>query len=203
MSEVRIEYGTVLRAVEEFLQRYRDPFTRANREDLAQEAVIETWRRGATLRDPSCATAFARTVARRLRYQATRNAARARSVDGVDPASVAGVAPVTERWRRHGRAFFVGGRWIEVEWLAEQLDDVLSGLGPVNEPIVRGYYEGASCRELGERYGLPAAGVKARLHRSRRRIRESFAERAQSAKPTGPSGMSRRPMSNDCGGDET
>jgi RNA polymerase sigma factor (sigma-70 family) len=199
MSETEIEYGAVLRSVERFLRRFTDPYTRQNREDLAQEAVIETWRRGATLRDRGRAVAFARTVARRLRFRALLRAARRAqhqaAVTELPNPDLAELPPPGA----DPRAFRVGDRWVEFDWLVEHLDEVLDGLGPINEPIVRGFYRGATCRELGARYGLPAAGIKARIHRSRQRIRQSFVERARCAPRKGFAGRSRGPSSDDRG----
>lgn len=195
-----IEYGEVLRAVERFLRRYHDAFTCAHRDDLAQEAAIETWRRSASLRDAGRATAFARTIARRLRYQAVHRNLRARAFRSLDrEVSCREALAVREPGEDDGRAFRVGGEWVDAAWFSEQLDDVLLDLGSVNRAIVRAYYEGSSCRELGARYGIAPAGVKARLHRCRIRIRESFVARFAACR-TACAGRSRAVLSSTTGG---
>lgn len=204
MTEQEIRYEDVLRAVGDFLCRYRDAYTRAHREDLAQEAAIETWRRRASLRDPGCAVSFARTIARRLRFQAVHRNVRCRVFRSLDQdPRLLGALAVADPGAADGRAFRVGREWADAGWLVDQLDDVLRRLGPINGGIVRGYYEGSTCRELGALYGLPPAGVKARLHRSRSRIRETFAARVDRALCGAAAGRSRRALSSTTGGTDT
>jgi DNA-directed RNA polymerase specialized sigma24 family protein len=152
------------------------------------------------MRDPACVFAFARTVARRLRYRAIHRATAMRR--RVAEVGLAAAEDLAVRDGDDRPALRVGGEWVEVDWLVERIGEVLGDLGPLNEPIVRGYYAGSSCRELGARYGLPPAGVKARIYRGRARIRSGFTERVRNAHRTGPSGRSRRSNCTDSEGDE-
>jgi RNA polymerase sigma factor (sigma-70 family) len=193
MTQGEVDYEGVLESVQRFLGRFSDPLTREHADDLAQEALIETWRRAASLREPRAAPGFARTIARRLRYHMLVREGRlrlrktrldaARAVHDQRPESASDLS---------GKAYAAKGRWLDHEWLAEQLDEVLAGLGPVNEHLLRAHSEGLTCRELAEGTELGPVGVKARLHRSRKRVERTYLERAACADRDQAPGWSRR-----------
>jgi RNA polymerase sigma-70 factor (ECF subfamily) len=160
-----------LEAARHFLDRWQDPFTRSSADDFAQEAALQAWSRRATLREPTKWGAFVRTIARRCRYRAMIRDARLSvlSLDAeVEDAEELSVPEPSVPELR------VAGRRVPLRRCVDELDRVLPRLGPLNEGIVRNYYEGFSCGELAERYGLPEETVKVRLHRSRGRIRRAF-----------------------------
>lgn len=168
-----------LSAARRFLSRWRDERTRSLADDLAQEAAVEAWLGRATLRETNRWEAFVRTICRRCRYRALSRSVRLpqQSLDA-DEDLLDGVA--REPARRH---FVVGGRSVSLEWCLRELDGVMAVLAPLNRRIVNSYYEGFSCRELAERYGLSEHSVKVRLYRSRLRIRREFELRAKSVEP--------------------
>ena len=154
-----------------FLSRWRDSFTRAAADDIAQDAVIEAWGRRHTVVRPERWGAFVRTVSRRQRYRALIDRVR-HPVISLDAEpnlmhDLVMAEPGAPRVR-------IRGVWVSLEWCVEQLGCALKQLGSLNERIVRSYYEGFSCGELAERYSLPVESVKVRLHRSRNRIRKQF-----------------------------
>lgn len=160
-----------LEAARHFLSRWRDGLTRSAAEDLAQEAVLEAWERRDTLRHRDRWASFVRTISRRRRCRAIEKHLRLQfaSLDADDD------------MQRHlafedrpPACFSVGARRVPLHWCLGELGGMLRRLGPLNERIVRSYYEGFSCRELAERYSLPEETVKVRLHRSRSRIRREF-----------------------------
>lgn len=161
-----------------FLARWQDPLTDSVREDLAQDAAVEAWRRRGQVRDPSRFPAFVRTISRRLRYRALVQVCdRERRHAGDDvlewlPAATA--APDPDYW--------VGGERVEQSWLLAELETAMAGLGALNAELLRGYYEGFSCSELADRYGMVEDCVKVRLHRSRRRLARELTGRAERAR---------------------
>ena len=62
-----------------FLDRWRDPLTRAARDDCAQEAVLRAVQRLPGMRDPARFPALVRTIARRMRYRELLEQRRMRS----------------------------------------------------------------------------------------------------------------------------
>lgn len=193
MAQGEIDYVGVLESVQRFLARFTDPLTREHADDLAQEALIETWRRASSLREPRAAPGFARTIARRLRYHLLLREGRVRQRTSRLEAARAVLEPaVPQASDLAQKAFPVRGRWLDFEWLSEQLDDVLAELGPVNERILRAHSEGLTCREIAVDHGLGAVGVKARLHRSRKRAERTYLERAVCADRDQAPGWSQR-----------
>ena len=167
---------SALRSAESFLSRWRDPTTRNLRDDLAQEAVLVLWRRRHTLRRARGAFAFVRTVSRRLRHRAVTRSASGESRHRFEAVSELGLV-AADRVRD---AVCIDGAWIPTQRALEELDAVLGALRPLNATLLRGYYAGRSCDELGREFALPPACVKARLYRSRRRIRRWFEGRVRS-----------------------
>jgi DNA-directed RNA polymerase specialized sigma24 family protein len=50
-----------------------------------------------------------------------------------------------------------------------------------NQHLVRAFYEGVSCRDLGERFGISEDAVKVRLHRCRALLRRRLEAEARAA----------------------
>jgi RNA polymerase sigma factor (sigma-70 family) len=193
MAQAEVDYEGVLESVQRFLGRFQDPLTREHADDLAQEAVIETWRRASTLREPRAAPGFARTIARRLRYHMLIREGRMRlRTTGLEAARAVHDKHADYASALSRKAFAAHGRWLDYEWLSEQLDEVLAGLGPINERLLRAHSAGQSCREIAAESQLGAVGVKARLHRSRKRVERSYLERAACAERDQAPGWSRR-----------
>src|SRR5262249_61357946 len=106
------------------------------------------------------------TSARRLRSRVLR--AEDRPLQGVAegdlgewPAPVLPPAP----------QLLVAGRLVPQPWLLQRLDLVLTTISRTNRLLLLGFYEGFSCSELAERFGLSADAVKGRLDRCRQRLR--------------------------------
>lgn len=167
-----------LRVAQTFLDRFGDRFTRSVADELAQEAAFEAWSRRTTLRRTECWEAFVRTVSRRRRFRELARYLRvprqSLDVDRELREQLIAEEPVPVCIR-------VAGRRVPVPWCAGELDGVLRRLGSLNACIVRSFYEGFSCGELAQRYGLPETCIKVRLHRSRERIRREFERRVRQA----------------------
>ena len=153
--------------VEKFLSRWRDSFTRQHREDLVQESILIAWSQWGSMRRPERFASLARTVARRVRYRALA-ASRfelERRADGYDMEQILDPASIEV-----SKYFRVGGEWICSETAYRTLRELLAGDGEQGK-ILRSFYEGANCREIGARFGLSLPAVKVRLFRGRKRIR--------------------------------
>ncbi len=174
------DYARALREAERFLRRWGDGFTSRVCEDVAQEAVIASWQRRATLRDAERFHVYVRTVARRIRYQLLRRE-RARPVLSLDAELQLSVL-LEAREPSREPVFTIAGEPVDRAWLVGRLRSVLARFSTLNRRLLRGYYAGASARELAERHDLTVARVKARLHRGRRRVRQEFTERVRRAR---------------------
>lgn len=158
-----------------FLRRWCDDVTRREREDLAQDAAVAAWLRNPRQRDPTRLPALVRTISRRLRNRALELARRGAVVaDG-------GLADWPEAECEGGGCLRVGGRLVPVEWLLGRLPDCIGVLSPLNRRLLLGFYEGFSCSELSERFGLGREAVKVRLHRSRAVLRRRLEAEACAA----------------------
>ena len=73
----------------------------------------------------------------------------------------------------------IAERSMSLDWCLAELPSVLRRLDPLSACLVQSYYEGFSCGELAERYGIPEERVKVRLHRSRQRIRREYEVRVR------------------------
>jgi len=166
-----------LRVSRTFLRRYRDALTRSLVDDLAQEAALEAWSRRSSLRRLDRWGAFVRTVSRRRRCRAVERHLRV-CFDSLDAAAGPNERAAAEL---EPRLTHIAERAVPTDWCLAELPGVLQRLDPLNACIIRSYYEGFSCVELGERYGLSEQNVKVRLHRSRQRIRREFEVRAARA----------------------
>ncbi len=79
----------------------------------------------------------------------------------------------------HSERLEVAGVMMPTTWLLDRLEAVLSSETRLNAAILMAYYEGFSCAELAERYGMSEQCVKVRIHRSRRRVRRHFEARVE------------------------
>jgi RNA polymerase sigma factor (sigma-70 family) len=153
-----------------FLERWGDPVTRNERDDLVQETACAAWHRVDTVRDASCFPAMVRTISRRLRHRALCRAARRAILFGGD----------CRRLEREtvrgcpGPCLLVEGRPVAVRRLLDMLDFVMCCLPVLNRRLLLAFYEGFSCSELADRFAVSVRSVKMRLHRSRRRLRREF-----------------------------
>ena len=155
-------WGRALRESRAFLRRWSDAFTRDARDDLAQEAAFTALQLADRQRDPRSFSAFVRTISRRTRSRALKLVRREDSCVGEGEV---GEWPAPEP---AGAAdFMVAGRWVPRQWLLARLEATLCALSPTNRLLLRSFYEGFSCSELGERFGISVDAVKVRLHRSR------------------------------------
>jgi len=161
-----------------FLRRWDDPATNSLRDDYAQEAVIAALARLPAMRAPERFPALVRTIARRVRSREMRLRIRQRFAglpSWHDSGPEESHFEIALRIRGSlGERVRVEDRCVEKQWLLDALDSVLERLPALNRRILRGYYEGFSCRELAERYGLAEDNVKVRLHRGRKRVRKEL-----------------------------
>jgi DNA-directed RNA polymerase specialized sigma24 family protein len=158
------------------LGRWRDAFTRNAADELAQQAVVEAWRRAATLRDLRCLNAFVRTIVRRRRWRGLRWHVRERadSIERNPDLAELLVAP-----QESCETFAIGGRRISKRWLLGHVDGAIARLSALNGRLLLDHCEGFSCAELADRHGLSEEAVKVRLHRSRRRVRGELESRIE------------------------
>lgn len=166
-------YEIALDAATRFLRRCRDGFTRPRVEELAQEAATQTWQRAAEVRCADLVPSYARTVAKRLR-------ARARIGGRFDQLDVGLAEDPTDAYAQD-TLYVEGCEWDKGAVLAV-LEQSFDRVGRLNACLIRGFYDGFSCRELGERFGLDDQAVKARLHRTRRRLRAFVMQRLSQAR---------------------
>ena len=75
----------------------------------------------------------------------------------------------------------VGRELVPVDWLLGPLTACLEQLSDVNRQLLLGFYEGFSCSELSDRFGLTEDAVKVRLHRGRRFLRRRLEVVARAA----------------------
>jgi RNA polymerase sigma-70 factor (ECF subfamily) len=166
------DYGLAIAVADSFLSRWKDRFTRNLRDDLAQEAAVEVWRCRERVRHPARLDAFVRTVSRRLRCRAMRE--QAREAVRLHDRSVWDRVSADDR----RSVLRIGSEWRDARSMLEFLEQAMARLSTLNRQLLRGFYEGFSCSELAERYGIPESSVKVRLYRSRRRLRTDFAARS-------------------------
>lgn len=172
------DYERAIDVARRFLLRWPDHFTRNAIDDIAQETAVEVWRCRDRLHGLERFEAFVRTVCRHMRCRMMRRQRHDRLVSLEDCPDLDWI--LAETVPSHER-IVVAGRRIRTAWLAEQVEEVLARVPPVNRCLVREFYRGSSCLELAERYQLAPGSVKVRLFRSRRRIRKEFVGRAKRA----------------------
>ncbi len=161
--------GRALGLARNFLARWNDPATRNARDDLAQEAVWLALSRHDRVRE-NCFPALLRTITRRLRHrELDDNARRALVFGGSDD-----VLDELPARRDRDPCLMVLGHPIDEGSLLRHLEALLPTLGQLNSTLVARFYEGFTCAELGEQYGLSEESVKVRIYRCRERLRERF-----------------------------
>lgn len=176
-------WGGVVAVAERYLARFRDPMTRALREEIAQESAVLAWQWIDKLQDVSCLDAAVRTIARRQRLRTLR----ARGRDGRDGRrrfvplpgdddSAAPVAPPAEQI-----SLRIGARAVPSSWAVQRLDRALARLAPLDRRLLMGFHEGFCCAELAFRFGRSEACVKTRLHRARRSVQRHMEQLACAA----------------------
>jgi DNA-directed RNA polymerase specialized sigma24 family protein len=168
--------GTVLVQAREFLYRWRDPATRSECDDLAQDVALLAWRSKAAVRDRACFPAMVRTISRRVRWQALERLRGERALTYECELAAQHVPEPSL-----GAAVRIRGEVVPMDWMLEQLDSALECVGRLNRQLLLLFYEGYGCCELAHRFGLREDTVKMRLFRSRLRLREEFEVRARAA----------------------
>lgn len=160
---------SALTAAETFLGRWDDGFTRSNRDEISQEAVLESLSRWDELRDKRKFHGYVRTIARRQRAMALREHFRHRmlSIDSDWRLREMPAEPSDEE-RRYRMADGVVSRG----QLSHALPAAIGKLKQLNANLLMGYYEGFTLVELAARYELTLCNVKMRVHRARRRVKQ-------------------------------
>ncbi len=157
-----------------YLGRYRDPQTRALREEIAQEAAVLTWQWSGKLQDADRLAAAVRTITRRQRLRALRGAAgRAKvqftALDGSAATEPAADRPTPPMMR-------IGSRMVSAAWAVQRLDVILPRLSALDRRLLLAFYEGFCCAELAARFERSESCIKTRLHRARRRVQRWLEE---------------------------
>jgi DNA-directed RNA polymerase specialized sigma24 family protein len=166
-------WGKVLMQARRFLRRWNDRFTRTRRDDLAQDAAVALWCFLQDHRDAVNGPAIVHTISRQARCRALKVAFRA----GVAVAEGDLAADLAAQAMPQGTeqpCLRVDGMLVPREWLLVRLLPLLHSISDTNRRLVLAYYEGFSCSELGERFGLSEQAVKVRLHRSRAVLRRKL-----------------------------
>ena len=165
------ELRTALSIAAEFLDRWNDPVTASQRDDIRVESALLAVRGWDRLRDKACFAAYVRTIARRQRALAVRRRLRVeRAGLGTDNE----VREELEQPRPEQHWYAVAGCWVNRQDLLQLLPAVFAGLNPLNVQLMMGYYEGFSCAELSGRFDISLDVVKVRIHRTRRYVKGLF-----------------------------
>ena len=135
-------------------------------EDVMQDALIKTYERVGTIKDPSAFRAWlfrtVRNACLMKRRKRVDEPARMESLDGPEPASM----------NRGPDELALNA------WLGERLRQALATLPPAYRMIVLlREMEGLSTREVAKVSGMSEDNVKTRLHRARVMLREALAAR--------------------------
>lgn len=163
----------VVKVAERYLARFRDPMTRALRDEIAQESAVLAWQWIGKLQDPARLDAAVRTIARRQRLRALRARDRQGPLRFVtlpgddDSAAPAVAAGEPERLQ-------IGARAVPSRWALQRLGRVLGRLSSLDQRLLLGFHEGFCCAELATRFGRSEACVKTRLHRARRSVQRDM-----------------------------
>jgi RNA polymerase sigma-70 factor (ECF subfamily) len=137
-----------------FTQALQVTRSREAADEAAQEAILRAWRHRHRCREPERPLGWLRRIAHN---EAVR-------VVGRRPNEVLAAEPVPYETRGHTD-----------DELEDRLlvGDVLAWLSEADRELARlRYYEDLTCAALAEHFGLSEAGVKVRLHRLRRRLRQ-------------------------------
>jgi RNA polymerase sigma factor (sigma-70 family) len=174
-DQQRQDWGSAMRRVRNVVFAYRDKFSHAEREDLAQEAAMAFWLFGERHQHERPAFAALRTIVKRTRWRAIgRNSREALLVAEHAPC----VYPEIE-----GERFLKleGGR-VPMSWLIDRLRVEMAAMGEPCRRILHAFYqEGESCKEIAQRLGISQSVVKTRLHRSRVHLRKALEVHARAA----------------------
>ena len=174
MSERELSDATAIAS--RFLARYRDTLTVTLREDLSQQAAMAALARLPEVRDRQRFPAFVRTVARRKRAEAVRATSRLRVLSIDDDEDARRQVYATES---SDVVYLLAGCLVQQQELLRELPHLLAELSSLNERLLMSFYEGFTCAELAVRYGTTVDNVKARIYRSRRRLKQLFERRVR------------------------
>lgn len=131
-------------------------------EDLVQETYYEAWKSMRTLRDAARARAWLFRIMRRRVSRWRAGEARSRALA---PASIDGAEGLAAPHRDPA------GEASERDALQHALDALDERL---KTPLLMIFIEGLTCRETAARLDLPLGTVLSRVHRAKRRLRESL-----------------------------
>jgi RNA polymerase sigma-70 factor (ECF subfamily) len=127
-------------------------------DEAAQEAIVRAWRHRASCRQPDHPFGWLSRIARN---EALRVVSRR-------PREVLVSEPLESRTALSSEDQVETGLLIET---------ALRSLSPADQELARlRYYEDFTCAKLAEHWGINEATVKVRLHRLRRRLRETLEE---------------------------
>lgn len=162
-----------------YLRRFRDPMTRALRDEIAQESTVLAWQWICQLKDPDRLAAAVRTITRRqrlrtLRQQPWAGPKRTLSLGPEQLVAFATTAP-------DAHIFRIGARQVPASWIARRLAPTLARLSRLDQRLLLGFHEGFCCAELAARFGRTEACVKTRLHRARKRVQRSLEQLVRAA----------------------
>ena len=168
-------WTTAWRQARTFLARWRDPATRNERDDLAQEAALVAWQQAASVRDGEAFPAMVRTIARRVRC---------RRLQTLSKSGWPLAQPLTDElvgYQAERDCFLVCGNVVDRLWLLVQLDMVLAEIDGTNRQLLLMFHEGFCCAELAMRFRLPEPLVKVRLYRTRNTVRARLEAKVRKA----------------------
>ena len=165
-------WGEVADVARAYLGRFRDPMTRAMRDEIAQESTVLAWQWIRRLKDPDRLEAAVRTITRRQRLRALRQQSSSgpKRALSLGPEHMVASAPTAP----DALVFRVGAKQVPASWITRRLAPVLARLSCLDQRLLLGFYEGFCCAELAVRFGRTEACVKTRLHRARRRVQRSL-----------------------------
>ncbi|MFF3556081.1 ECF RNA polymerase sigma factor SigK [Streptomyces tsukubensis] len=135
---------------------------RAQSEEVAQEVMIDLWRRAARYRpDAGAVTTWAATIAHR------------RAVDRVRSAQAATDREQAQAAREHRTAFDEVAEQVEIRLESEQVRRCLRGLTELqNQAVTLAYYRGLTYREVAETLRTPLPTIKTRMRDGLIRLRD-------------------------------
>ncbi len=167
-----------------FLSRYGDAETTNSRDDLAQDVTMVVMQQRHRIASRGKWSHYVRTVARRFRYHALKRHHRA-TVLSLDANPE--LALSFSRLDAHDASdpMRIQDRVFDKSWLVDQIQESLQSQPEFDRALIRDFYEGASLKELGVRYGVPAQSAKMRIHRCRKRLRIAAHRRVELSGDTG------------------
>ncbi|MFJ8228450.1 ECF RNA polymerase sigma factor SigK [Streptomyces sp. NPDC094448] len=135
---------------------------RAQSEEVAQEVMIDLWRRAARYRpEAGAVTTWAATIAHR------------RAVDRVRSAQAAADREQAQAAREHRTAFDEVAEQVEIRLESEQVRRCLRGLTELqNQAVTLAYYRGLTYREVAETLRTPLPTIKTRMRDGLIRLRD-------------------------------